>query len=34
VRAVFMFTVERDRITEIDIIMDPEDLAEFDVKIG
>lgn len=34
VRAAFTFTIERDRITEIDIIMDPEDLADFDVKIG
>jgi RNA polymerase sigma factor (sigma-70 family) len=34
VRAAFVFTIARDRIIEIDLITEPEALAELDVKIG
>ncbi len=34
VRAAFVFTIEADRITGIDILMDPSHLAELDVTIG
>lgn len=33
VRAVFVFMIERDKITSIDIVMDPVRLALLDVKI-
>jgi RNA polymerase sigma-70 factor (ECF subfamily) len=33
VRAAFLFTIERGKITEIDLIMNPGHLAEFAVKI-
>jgi len=33
VRAAFVFTIMRDRITGIDLCMDPDHLAELDVKI-
>jgi len=34
VRAAFLFTIQHDRITEIDIVMSAEDLAGLDVKTG
>lgn len=33
VRTAFVFTIERGRIAEIDLVMDPARLAELDVKI-
>ncbi len=33
VRAAFVFTIERDKITGIDLVMDPGHLGELDVKI-
>lgn len=33
VRSAFVFTIERDKITAIDLIMDPERLAELDVRV-
>lgn len=34
VRAAFVFTIEGDKITGIDLVMDPVHLAELDVKIA
>lgn len=34
VRAAFLFTIQHDRIAEIDIVMRPEDLAGLDVETG
>lgn len=34
VRAAFLFAIRHGRITEIDIVMSPEDLAGLDVKTG
>jgi RNA polymerase sigma-70 factor, ECF subfamily len=34
VRAAFVFSIEQDKVTAIDLIMVPERLAELDVKIG
>lgn len=33
VRAAFLFTIERAKIMRIDILMDPDDLAELDVQM-
>ena len=33
VRAAFLFTIERGKITEIELVMDPEDLGELAVEI-
>jgi len=33
VRAAFVFTIDQDKVTQIDLIMAPQDLAELDVKI-
>ena len=33
VRAAFLFTIEHTKITGIDIVMEPADLAALDVKI-
>ncbi len=33
VRSAFVFTIERDKISGIDLIMDPERLAELDVRV-
>jgi RNA polymerase sigma factor (sigma-70 family) len=33
VRAAFVFTVERDKIVEIDVLMEPERLGELDLEI-
>jgi hypothetical protein len=32
VRAAFIFTIERDRIAGIDLVMEPEHLAALDVR--
>jgi RNA polymerase sigma-70 factor (ECF subfamily) len=34
VRAAFMFAIERDKIMEIDVIMDPGHLAELEVTMA
>jgi hypothetical protein len=33
VRAAFLFTFDRGKITGLDLVMEPADLAEFEVKI-
>jgi hypothetical protein len=33
VRAAFLFTIERDKIAGIDLIMNPDHLAELTVKV-
>ena len=32
-RAAFVFTIELDKITELEIVMDPTRLAELDIEI-
>jgi hypothetical protein len=33
VRAAWLFTIDRDKIEAIDVLMEPGDLAELDVQL-